>query len=116
MTLFLRFIRPRSWRSLSVWIPLIAVGLITCVGLSLAMGFRSGLLAQHETATMRDGPKSFSPKTRVAGEPPLRSAMPIATGYGSLTITVYWGEEGQRLGLPGIPEVGASGTACVPPS
>ena len=55
MMLFFRFIWPKSWRSFSVWIPLIAVGLITCVGLSLAMGFRSGLLAQHETATLRDG-------------------------------------------------------------
>ena len=116
MKLFYRFISPRSWRSLSVWIPLIAVGLITCVGLSLAMGFRSGLLAQHETATLRDGPKSFSPETRVAGEPPLRSFTPVATGYGPLAVTVYWGEEGQRLGLPGIPAVGASGTALASPA
>ncbi len=116
MKLFLRFIWPRSWRSLSVWIPLIAVGLITCVGLSLAMGFRSGLLAQHETATMRDGPRTFSPQTRVAGEPPLRSFTPEATGYGPLAVTVFWGEEGQRLNLPGIPTVGASGTALVSPA
>ena len=116
MMLFFRFISPRSWRSLSVWIPLIAVGLITCVGLSLAMGFRSGLLAQHETATLRDGPKSFSPETRAPGEPPLRSFTPVATGYGPLAVTVYWGEEGQRLDLPGIPAVGASGTALASPA
>ncbi len=116
MMLFFRFISPRSWRSLSVWIPLIAVGLITCVGLSLAMGFRSGLLAQHETATLRDGPKSFSPETRVPGEPPLRSFTPVATGYGPLAVTVYWGEEGQQLDLPGIPAVGASGTALASPA
>lgn len=90
MMLFFRFIWPRSWRSLSVWIPLIAVGLITCVGLSLAMGFRSGLLAQHETVTLRDGPRSFSPETRIAGDPPLRSFTPEATGYGPLvTISKY---------------------------
>ena len=116
MKLFFRFISPRSWRSLSVWIPLIAVGLITCVGLSLAMGFRSGLLAQHEAATMRDGSNRFSPETREAGEPPLRSFTPVATGYGPLAVTVYWGEERQRLDLPGIPTVGASGTALASPA
>ena len=110
MMLFFRFISPRSWRSLSVWIPLIAVGLITCIGLSLAMGFRSGLLAQHDTATMRDGGSGFAPTTRAAGEPPLRSSRPVATGYGPLTITLFWGEEGQRLDLPGIPQIEASGT------
>ena len=116
MMLFFRFISPRSWRSLSVWIPLIAVGLITCVGLSLAMGFRSGLLAQHETATMRDGGSGFAPETRVAGEPPLRSSTTVATGYGPLNVTVFWGEEGQRLDLPGIPQVEASGTVLASPA
>ena len=116
MMLFFRFIWPRSWKSFSIWIPLIAVGLISCIGLSLAMGFRSGLLAQHETATMRDGGHGFSPMTRVAGEPPLRSSRPVATGYGPLRVTVIWGEEGQRLVLPGIPQVEASGTALASPA
>ena len=110
MMLFFRFIWPRSWRSFSVWIPLIAVGLISCVGLSLAMGFRSGLLSQHETATLRDGGYGYSPTTRTAGEPPLRSSRSVATGYGPLTVTMFWGEEGQRLDLPGIPQIEASGT------
>ena len=52
MTLYFRFFRPRSWKALIVWIPLIAVGIISCVGLSLAMGFRYGALAQHDTATL----------------------------------------------------------------
>ena len=116
MMLFFRFIWPRSWRSFSVWIPLIAVGLISCVGLSLAMGFRSGLLAQHETATLRDGPHSFSPEFREAGEPPLRSSRPVATGYGILEVTVYWGDEGQRLDVPGIPAIRESGTALASPA
>ena len=116
MMLFFRFIWPRSWRSFSVWIPLIAVGLISCIGLSLAMGFRSGLLAQHETATMRDGGSGFPPMTRAAGDPPLRSSRTVATGYGPLNVTVFWGEEGQRLGLPGIPEVEASGTVLASPA
>ena len=116
MMLFFRFIWPRSWRSFSVWIPLIAVGLISCVGLSLAMGFRSGLLAQHDTATIRDGGHGFAPMTRVAGEPPLRSSRPVATGYGPLEVTVFWGEEGQRLDLPGIPQIEASGTVLVSPA
>ena len=116
MTIFFRFFRPRSWRSLSVWIPLIAVGIISCVGLSLAMGFRSGVLAQHDTATLRDGSHSFSPETRQAGDPPLRSSRPVATGYGLLKVTVYWGEEGQRLDLPGIPQIEASGTALASPA
>ena len=116
MMLFFRFIWPKSWRSFSVWIPLIAVGLITCVGLSLAMGFRSGLLAQHETATLRDGGYGFPPMTRAAGDPPLRSSRPVATGYGPLTVTLFWGEEGQRLGLPGIPQVEAKGTVLASPA
>ncbi|MCY4529532.1 MAG: hypothetical protein OXD46_10955 [Chloroflexi bacterium] len=116
MMLFFRFIWPRSWKSFSVWIPLIAVGLISCVGLSLAMGFRSGLLAQHETATIRDGPNSFSPEFRMPGDPPLRSSRPVATGYGVMNIAVYWGEEGQRLDVPGIPAIRESGTALVTPA
>ena len=116
MTLFFRFIRPRSWRSLSVWIPLIAVGIISCVGLSLAMGFRSGVLAQYDTATLRDGGSGFAPMTREAGEAPLRSSRPVATGYGPLRITVFWGEAGQRLDLPGIPQVEVSGTILASPA
>ena len=116
MMLFFRFIWPKSWRSFSVWIPLIAVGLISCVGLSLAMGFRSGLLAQHETATLRDGPHSFSPEFRMPGDPPLRSSRPVATGYGIMNIAVYWGEEGQRVDVPGIPAIRESGTALVTPA
>ncbi len=116
MRLFFRFVWPRSWRSLSVWIPLIAVGVISCVGLSLAMGFRSGVLAQHDTATLRDGGSGFSPRTRAAGEPPLRSSRPATTGYGPLVVTVFWGEEGQQLDLPGIPDVEASGTVLASPA
>ena len=116
MMLFFRFIWPRSWRSFSVWIPLIAVGLISCIGLSLAMGFRSGLLAQHETATLRDGGSGFRPMTRSAGDPPLRSSRPVATGYGPLNVTLFWGDEGQRLGLPGIPEVEATDTVLASPA
>ena len=115
MTLFFRFIWPRSWRSFSAWIPLIAVGIISCVGLSLAMGFRSGVLAQHDTATLRDGGSGFGPRTRPV-DGPLRSSRPIATGYGPLVITVFWGEAGQRLDLPGIPQVEASGTVLASPA
>ena len=110
MRLFFRFIWPRSWQSLYVWMPLIAVGILACVGLSLAMGFRSGALAQHDAATLRDGPPGLQPRTQPV-EGPLRSSEVVATGYGPLVITVFWGEEGQWLGLPGIPEVEASGTA-----
>ena len=116
MKLFFRFISPRSWRSFSVWIPLVAVGLIACVGLSLAMGFRSGTLAQHDTATLRDGGSGFAPMTRVAGEPPLRSSRPVATGYGPLEVTLFWGEEGQRLDLPGIPQIETMGTVLASPA
>ena len=116
MTLFLRFVWPRSLRSLAAWTPLIAVGIISCVGLSLAMGFRSGVLAQHDTATLRDGGSDPASRTRTVGEPPLRSSWPVATGYGPLVVTVFWGEEGQRLGLPGIPVVEASGTVLASPA
>ena len=116
MMLFFRLIWPRSWRSFSVWIPLIAVGLISCFGLSLAMGFRSGLLAQHETATLRDGGYGYAPMTRIAGEPPLRSSRSVATGYGPLNVALFWGEEGQHLGVPGIPRIEASGTILASPA
>ena len=116
MTLFFRFFRPRSWRSLSVWVPLLAVGFISCVGLSLAIAIPLGVLAQYETAKSRDGGSSFSPRTRMAGEPPLRSSRTVSTGYGPLVITVFWGEEGQRLNLPGIPSIKASGTFLASPA
>ena len=116
MTLFFRFFRPRSWRSLSVWVPLLAVGFISCVGLSLAIAIPLGVLAQYETAKSRDGGSSFSPRTRMAGEPPLRSSRTASTGYGPLVITVFWGEEGQRLNLPGIPSIKASGTVLASPA
>ena len=116
MTLFIRFFRPRSWRSLSVWMPLIVVGFISCVGLSLAMGFRSGILAQHDAATLRDGGDRLAPKIRMPGGPPLRSSRTIATGYGPLVFTVFWGDAGHRLGLPGIPNVGPSGTVLASPA
>ena len=115
MRLFFQFIRPRSRRSLSAWMPLIAVGLIVCVGLSLAMGFRSGVLARHDAATVRDGPPGLPPRTQPV-EGPLRSSEVAATGYGPLVVTVFWGEEGQRLGLPGIPEVEPSGTVLASPA
>ena len=116
MTLFLRFFRPRSWRSLSVWAPLLAVGFISCVGLSLAIAIPLGVLAQYETAKSRDGGSSFPPSARMAGEPPLRSSKTVSTGYGPLVITVFWGEEGQRLNLPGIPAIKASGTVLASPA
>ena len=116
MRLFFRLLWPRSRRSLYAWTPLIAVGIISCVGLSLAMGFRSGALAQHDTATLRGGGSGFAPMTRTAGEPPLRSTWPVATGYGPLVVTVFWGEEGQQLDLPGIPDVEESGAILASPA
>ena len=115
MMLFLRFIWPRSWRSLFVWVPLVAVGIISCVGLSLAMGFRSGLLAQQASAVVRDGPPGLQPRTQPV-DGPLRSSSTVTTGYGPLVATVFWGEAGQRLDLPGIPRVEASGTALASPA
>lgn len=115
MRFFFLFIWPRSRRSLFVWMPLMAVGLIACVGLSLAMGFRSGVLAQHENAMLRDGPPGLPPRTQPV-EGPLRSSDVVATGYGPLVVTVFWGEEGQWLGLPGIPQVEASGTSLASPA
>ena len=80
------------------------------------MGFRSGALAQHHTAMLRDGGSAPAPTTRETGEPPLWSTWPVATGYGPLVITIFWGGEGQRLGLPGIPKVKASGTVPASPA
>ena len=39
-----------------------------------------------------------------------------ATFYGPLVVTVFAGEAGQRLGLPGIPQVKASGTVVASPA
>ena len=115
MRLFFRFIWPRSVRALLVWIPLIAAGAIACVGLSLALGFRSGVLAQHDAAVARDGPRGLPPRYQPA-DGPLRSSNVVATGYGPLVVTVFAGETGtatrpsrhppgprarDRLGLPG---------------
>ncbi len=115
MRLFFRLIWPRSRRALTAWIPLIVVGAIACVGLSLALGFRSGVLAQHDAAVLRDGPRGLPPRLQPA-DGPLRSSRLVATGYGPLVVTVFAGEAGQRLGLPGIPRVEESGTVLASPS
>ena len=115
MRLFARFIWPHSVRALAAWIPLIAVGAISCVGLSLALGFHYGVLAQHTSTVVRDGPRGLPPRLAPA-DGPLRSSRLVATGYGPLAATVFAGEAGQQLGLPGIPRVGAPGTALASPA
>ena len=62
MMLFFRFIWPKSWRSFSVWIPLIAVGLIyvrrplTCDGVPL----RLACSARDRNAARRSWPRLFT--------------------------------------------------------
>ena len=65
MSLFWRFVWPRSWRSLSGWVPLLVVGVIAAIGLSLALGLRSGVLRQSATATLRDGSQDLPPGRRL---------------------------------------------------
>ena len=115
MRLFFRLLWPRSRRSLSAWTPLIVVGAISCVGLSLALGFRSGVLAQHDAGVLRDG-CHCEPPAKSPADGPLRSSRLFATGYGPLVVTIFAGEEGQRLGIPGIPQVEASGTVLASPA
>ena len=115
MRLFVRLLWPRSRRSLSAWAPLIAVGAISCAALSLALGIGFGYHAQQETALLRDGSRSMPPRTAEA-EGTLRSTRVEATAYGPLVVTVFAGEAGQRLGLPGIPQVEASGTVMASPA
>ena len=117
MRIFFRLLWPRSWRSLSSWIPLIAVGAISCVGLSLALGIGFGFQAQQETALLRDGTDGPRSEAERAGqvERPLRATRLEATGYGPLVFTVLAGETGQRLDLPGIPQVEQSGTVMASP-
>ena len=115
MRLFLRLLWPRSWRSLHAWTPLIVVGAISCLGLSLALGFRSGVLAQHDAGVLRDGCRCEAP-TKTLAEGPLRSSRLYATGYGPLVVTVFSGKEGQGLDIPGIPQIEASGTALASPA
>ena len=52
----------------------------------------------------------------MVGDPPLHSSRSVATGYGPLVLTVFWGEEGQRLGVPGIPRIEPSGTVLASPA
>ncbi len=115
MRLFLRFVWPRSPRSLAVWTPLILVGLISCVGLSLALGFRSGMLAQQVAAMERDGPPGLPPRTAQV-ESPLRASDTIYTTYGPMVVTTIAAEEGLPLGLPGIDRVGADRSVLASPA
>ena len=115
MRLFFRLLWPRSRRSLSAWTPLIAVGAISCASLSLALGVGFGYHAQQETAMLRDGSRSLPPRTAEI-EGPLRSTRLEATAYGPLVVTVFAGEAGQRLGLPGIPQMEPSGTVMASPA
>ncbi len=115
MMLFPRFVLPRSLRSLNAWTPLIIVGVISCIGLSLALGFRDGLLAQQAAAVERDGPEGLPPRTQ-AVEGPLRSSRVVYTTYGHMTVTTIAGEEGARIGLPGIERIGADGSALASPA
>ena len=57
---------PRSWRSLSGWVPLLIVVVIAAIGLSLALGLRSGVLRQSATATLRDGSQDLPPAVGLA--------------------------------------------------
>ena len=115
MRLFFRLLWPRSRRSLSAWTPLIVVGAISCIGLSFALGFRSGVLAQHDAGVLRDG-CHCEPPMKTPAEGPMRSSRLFATGYGPLVVTIFAGKEGQRLGIPGIPQVEASGTVFASPA
>ena len=115
MRLFFRLLWPRSRRSLSAWTALIAVGAISCASLSLALGVGFGYHAQQETAMLRDGSRSLPPRTAEI-EGPLRSTRLEATTYGPLVITVFAGEEGLPLNLPGITHVESSGTVLASPA
>ena len=115
MMLFFRFFWPRSLRSLSAWTPLILVGVISCIGLSLALGFRSGLLEQQIATIERDGPRGLQPRTHPV-EGPLRASNLVYTTYGPMVVTTIAAEEGRRIGLPGIARAGADGTALASPA
>ena len=64
---------------------------------------------------LRDGSRSLPPRTAQV-EGPLRSTRVEGTLYGPLVVTVFAGEAGQRLGLPGIPQVESSGTIKASPA
>ena len=114
MMLFLRFVWPRSPRSLAAWTPLILVGAVSCIGLSLALGFRDGLLAQQAAAVQRDGPPGLPPRTHPV-EGPLRASRLVYTTYGPLVVTTIAGDEGLHIGLPGIDRIGTDGSALASP-
>ena len=64
---------------------------------------------------LRDGSSSMGPRAG-AVEGPLRSTRLEATVYGPLVVTVFAGEAGKRLDLPGIPQVKMSGTVMASPA
>ena len=115
MMLFLRFLWPRTLRSLAAWTPLILVGAVSCIGLSLALGFRDGLLAQQAAAVQRDGRSSLPPRTHPV-EGPLRASRLVYTTYGPLVVTTIAGDEGRQIGLPGIDRIGKDGSALASPA
>ncbi|MCY4114888.1 MAG: hypothetical protein OXG33_13275 [Chloroflexi bacterium] len=100
---------------LLVWIPLVVVGVLASAGLSLALGFRSGLHTQHDAVITRDGPPGLPPRVQPT-DGPLRTSKLVATGYGPLAMTVFAGETGQPLNLPGIPRVEPPGTVLASPA
>ena len=103
MRLFFRLLWPRSRRSLSTWVPLIAVGAVSCAGLSLALGIGFGYHAQQETALLRDGSSSMGPfRDQVEG--PQRSTRVEATAYpesteGGRRVSVLKRQEGAPVNL-----------------
>ena len=64
---------------------------------------------------LRDGSSSMGP-FRDKAEGPQRSTRVETTAYGPLVVTVFAGEAGQRLGLPGIPQVEQNGTVMASPA
>ena len=64
---------------------------------------------------LRDGSSSMGP-FRDKAEGPQRSTRVETTAYGPLVVTVFAGEAGRRLGLPGIPQVEQNGTVMASPA
>ncbi len=64
---------------------------------------------------LRDGSRSLPPRTAEV-DGPLRSTRVEETVYGPLVVTAFAGEAGQRLNLPGIPQVEPHGSVLASPA
>lgn len=111
-------LRPRTATQGRWWLPLVAVGLVAALGVSLAFGFKAALVEQARFKLVRDGQVGLEPARRDPswGGRPLRASEVVPTAYGPLTRTTFVGSPGTPLPIPGVTKVGEVGTVLASPA